>query len=289
MKTTVKFIFRSMLVLTAVAVVVTGCRKKKEEDNDTGSASDNAFAEASYNDMSTIGDQASTGTMSTFRNGNDEGSLLSACATITFNNANSSDNDSITVDFGSTNCMCADGRYRRGKILITYTGGMQYRDSNMVVHFNPMNYYVNDNNIAGTKTVTNRGHINGKLTWDIVVNGVITLANNGGTITWNSTRTRVLLAGETTYNGPINWSIAKIGVTGSANGTTANNESYTATITSQIIRDMSCGANRRHFVQGTLDFTPGNKPTRHIDFGNGTCDDIAVVTIGSNSYTVHMR
>ncbi|HEY6159965.1 MAG TPA: hypothetical protein VI112_02050, partial [Bacteroidia bacterium] len=78
MKTTVKFIFRSMLVLTAVAVVVTGCRKKKEEDNDTGSASDNAFAEASYNDMSTIGDQASTGTMSTFRNGNDEGSLLSA-------------------------------------------------------------------------------------------------------------------------------------------------------------------------------------------------------------------
>jgi hypothetical protein len=268
---------------------MSGCRKKNDEDNDTGAATDNAFAEATYNDMSTIGDQASTGNMSTYRNSTDEGSLLSNCATITFNNAVSSNNDTMTVDFGTTNCLCADGRYRRGKIVITYTGGMLYRDSGIVVNFTPSSYYVNDYYIQGTKTVTNRGHLGGQLTWDIVVNGTITKPNNGGTITWNSTRQRKLLAGETTYNGPINWSIAKVGVTGSANGTSANGDSYSATIITQLVRDFSCSANRRHFVQGTLDFTPGNKPTRHIDFGNGACDDIATVTIGNNTYTVHMN
>lgn len=46
---------------------------------------------------------------------------------------------------------------------------------------------------------------------------------------------------------------------------------------------------RRHFVQGTFDLTPSNKPTRHIDFGSGTCDDIATVTINNHTYTIHLR
>jgi hypothetical protein len=285
---TAKFIFNTLLVAVTVSLVMTSCRKKTEEDNDTDSATDNAFAEASYNDMMTIGDQASTGSLSSFRYDN-EGSLLSACATITFNNAVNTNNDTLTVDFGTTNCLCSDGRYRRGKIVITYTGGMLYRDSGIVVNFVPSNYFVNDYQIMGTKTVTNRGHIGGQLTWDIVVNGSIIKPNNGGTITFSSTRTRKLLAGETTYNGPINWAIAKVGVTGSANGTSANGDSYSASIVTQLVRDFSCSANRRHFVSGNLDFTPGSKPTRHIDFGSGACDDIAVVTIGNNTYTVHMH
>lgn len=283
-----RIILKSLLATAMVGLLISGC-KKKEEDSDTTAASDNAFAEASYNDLKTIGDQASAGTMTSFRYGNDEGSLLSACVTLSWDTAVISDPDTLTVNFGASNCLCQDGRYRRGKVIITYTGGRRYRDSGLVLTFNPSNYFVNDNQVLGTKTVTNRGHVAGKLTWDISVNGTIILANNAGTITWNSQRTRVLLSGETTYNGPINWSIAKVGVTGSANGTSANGVSYTANITSQLVRDFACGANRRHIVAGMLDFTPGNKPTRHIDFGNGACDDIAVVTIGNNSYTIHMR
>jgi hypothetical protein len=285
---TSKFIVKGLLVMATVTMVLTSCKKKEEEDNDTSSATDNAFAEASYNDMGTIGDQASYGSLSTYRNG-EEGSLLSACATITFSNTVNTDNDTLTVDFGSTNCICSDGRNRRGKIVITYTGGMLYRDSGIVVNFLPVNYFVNDNQIMGTKTVTNRGHLGNQLTWDVVVNGSIALANNGGTITWNSTRQKKLLAGETTYNGPINWAAAKVGITGQGSGTSANGTSFSATIVTQLVRDFSCGQNRRHFVQGTFDFTPGNKPVRHVDFGSGTCDDVAVVTIGTHTYTVHMH
>src|SRR5687767_7026923 len=101
-------IFRSLLVLSLAAVAITACRRDdKDEDNDTSSASDNAFAEASYNDMSTIADQASYGSLTTYKLASgDEGSLLSACATVTHDSANASDPDSITVDFGTTNCLC---------------------------------------------------------------------------------------------------------------------------------------------------------------------------------------
>jgi hypothetical protein len=48
---------------------------------------------------------------------------------------------------------------------------------------------------------------------------------------------------------------------------------------------MSFGC-RRHFTQGTLEHTPGGKATRYIDFGNGTCDDQATVTINGTTYTI---
>ena len=242
--------------------------------------------------MGTIADQASTGSTTSYRNSED-GSLLSACANITMDTLNHLDADTLIIDFGSTDCLCADGRYRRGKINVVYSGlnyPVHYRDSGMTANFTTTNYFVNDNQIMGTKTVHNNGWNSAHhLTWSVTVNGQIVLANNGGTITWNTNKTKELLAGQASHGAPINWAIAKVGLTGSASGTSADGHNFTANVTSQIIRDFTCGVNRRHFVQGTLDFTPDNKPTRHIDFGNGTCDDIAVVTIGSHQYTVHMH
>src|ERR1051326_7795912 len=102
MKTT-KFIFRGMLAVATVAFVLTSCKKKSNEDSDTGSATDNAFAEASYNDMGTIADQASTGSTTSYRNSED-GSLLSASANITMDTLNHLDADTLIIDFGSTDC-----------------------------------------------------------------------------------------------------------------------------------------------------------------------------------------
>jgi hypothetical protein len=90
---------------------------------------------------------------------------------------------------------------------------------------------------------------------------------------------------------PINWPQARIGITGSASGTTAAGNSYTANITSQLIRDFSCTPNsaqqhRHPFIQGTFQFTPSGKPTRTVDFGAGTCDLNATVTINGHTYNI---
>ena len=281
MKTS-RILLTSFTLLTVSAVLFTGCRKD-DEDTDTNAAADNAFAESCYSDVTNIADEAGiSGTLSNYRVGDNEG-ILSACATLTFDTLTSTDQDTITIDFGTVNCPCNDGRNRRGKIIVYYTG--QYRDSASAHTIGFDNYYVNDNQVLGTKTVTNLGHnAAGHLVYDINVNGQINLANAGGTITWTSQRQREWTQGESTMI----WSDDVYSITGSASGTSASNENFSVTITSPLIRNMALGC-RRHFTQGIAEITPGSRPMRTVDFGTGACDDIATVTIGTRTFTIHLR
>lgn len=277
-----RFILHSVLLLSISAFVFTGC-KKDEEDSDTSAAGDNAFAESTFNDVTNISDEAGvSGSLSNYRLGEPDG-ILTSCATITFDSVNAADQDTIHINFGTSNCTGNDGRNRRGEILVYYSGN--YRDSASVHTLTFNNYYVNDNQILGTKTVTNLGHnSSGHLVYDINVNGSIILANNAGTITWTSQRQREWTLGE----GTPAWSDDTYSVTGSASGTGADGHTFTVSITSPLIRNMAIGC-RRHFVSGTFVLTPDSKPARTVDFGSGTCDDVATVTINTHTYTIHLR
>ncbi len=283
---TKQIIFRTMLVIATSGLVLTGCRKEKQEDSDTSGSTDNAMAEATFNDVANISDEAGiSGSLSNYKNGNQDmgGILSSSCATIGLQNANTSNQDTLTIDFGTANCLCADQRYRRGKVIVYFTGLYKDSASTHTVTFN--NYFVDDNQVLGTKTVTNKGHVtNGKLTFDISVNGQIVLANNAGTITWTSTRKRVWTNGESTWN----WNDDTYAISGSANGTDRTGKTFTATITNDLIRNMALGC-RRHFTAGSFDFTPQGKAVRTVDFGTGACDNIATVTINGKTYTVYMK
>ncbi|MGL4596122.1 MAG: hypothetical protein ACRCYO_01260, partial [Bacteroidia bacterium] len=168
---TKNILFRSALVFAASAVLFTSCRRE-EEDNDTSASSDNALAESTFNDITNIADEAGkTGTLSNYRVGDDQG-ILSTCAVVTIDSLISSDQDTITVDFGSTNCTGNDGRNRRGKIKIYYTGN--YRDVGATHTITFDNYFVNENQVLGTKTVVNNGpNGSGNTVFSIDVNGQI--------------------------------------------------------------------------------------------------------------------
>lgn len=273
-----------MLLIATSALLVTGCKKEKTEeaDSDTTSSNDNALMESTFNDVSNISDEANQGSVSSYKTEGGNG-ILSACATITRDTANSADPDTLRIDFGPTNCLCADERNRRGKIIIIHTG--RYRDSATTWTTTFEDYYVNDNHVMGTRTGRNNGHNTaGHLSWTIDVNGSIELANGGGTITWTSTRTREWTEGESTPKREDD----KFSVTGSASGTGANGGSYTMNITDPLVRDMSLGC-RRHFTKGKFDLTPAGKLTRTIDFGDGTCDNKATVTIDGKTYEITLR
>jgi len=278
-----KNVFKYIMVVAIMGMLFTSCKKKQDDtDNDTSAAGDNALAEGTYNDVHNIADQASTGTLSSYTptyNSNEKG-LLSTCATVNINTTVTP--HTITVDFGSTNCLCVDGRYRRGIINITFTGN--YRDSASTHTISFTNYYVNDNQVLGTKTVTNLGRNSaGHSVFSISVNGSIikSAANGGGTITWTSTRQREWIAGESTPT----WSDDVYLITGSASGTNAHGNTFTAQITIPLRRELSC----HHFVSGRFDLTPTGKATRTIDFGNGACDDQATVTINGNVYNITLH
>lgn len=267
----------------SLTLLITSCKKKqKEEDTETTSAAENSLASSIDNDMNNIADEAGrTKNISSFKT-TESSSIMSSCATLKFDTLVNTNADSITVNYGSSNCVCNDGRSRRGSLLIVYTG--KYKDSLTTITITPINYFVNDNKVSGQKTIKNLGHNSaGHLVYEINSNISIVKADNTGTIQWSGTRHREWLTGE----GTLIWSDDKYSITGSANGTNANGRSYTSVITpgKPLIRDMSLGC-RKHFVSGELQHTPQGKPTRIIDYGNGTCDDKATVTINNTTYTI---
>jgi hypothetical protein len=263
----------SLTVLTGV--YLSSCNKSSAtKDSDTESAENNALAEANYNDVTTLVDQAAlTGDVIVgIAGGNSgnftDGSLGSSCASITVDTV--SVPHVITIDFGTSNCLCKDARYRRGKIVASFTG--RYRDAGTVISVTFNNYFVNDNQISGTKTVTNQGVNNlGHPIYSVQVNGQMIKANNAGTVTWTSARTREWVAG---FDTPV-WTDDVYSITGTASGTNASGKSYTITITEPLIRKMDC----RWFESGKMDIKPDGEPTRTLDYGNTGCDANATVTI----------
>lgn len=270
------FFIRPILILIIPVLLITSCKKDKDEkaDDDTGSAVDNAFADAVFNDASSISDQA------VLRSGTDNIVQMTPCATITFDTT--SNPKVVTIDFGPVNCLCNDGHYRRGSIIVTYSGA--YRDSGSTHTISFSNYHIDDYHVQGTKTVTNEGtNLAGNSWFSIVVNGNITEPVNGAFLTWQSSRTREWVAGESTLN-----MLDDIyHISGTASGTAFSGVNFTAGITDPLVVALNC----RWIKDGILEFTPSGFQTRVIDYGhvNGNCDAIALVTIGSNSYVITLR
>ena len=263
------------------------CKKdSKSADTDTTSAQDNSYAEGSYNDVNTMVDgSAAVGTSSSFRLAtNDPNARLegpfSGCGTVTIDTVSTT--RTITINFGTTNCMCLDGRNRRGRIIATWTG-TRYRDSGTVINITFDGYYVDDNQIKGTHKTTNLGrNAAGHLVYKVEVAGQIVKANNGGTITWNSTRQREWLTGADTPMNPLDDSYS---ITGSASGITASGDSYTINITQALIRKMTC----QWFESGKVDITPQGKATRTLDYGSTGCDANATVTISGVTFPIVLK
>ncbi len=272
------------LLLSSLYLV--SCKKDaaSSKDSDVESAEDNSLAEAHYNDVTTIIVQAAASGSVTLgiAGGNSvngtEGTLTGPCATVSIDTVNSP--HKIIIDFGITNCMCQDGRNRRGKIIASFAG--KFGSPGMAVSVTFDGYFVNDNQIKGTKTDTYMGLNNaGHPVINISVDGQIVKANGGGTISWASTRQREWVAGFTTPE----WNDDVYSITGTANGIKASGQAYSITITKPLVRKMNC----YWFESGTLDVTPEGKAVRTLDYGSTGCDNNATVTILGYTFPIVLK
>ena len=260
-----------MFIFIFACFLFSGCSKdaintitQKESDADKNSV----FAEQTFEQEQIIVDgvmMSNPGSKST----NTGTSAVSACLTITFDLVSSP--KKATLDFGTVNCPCTDGKNRRGKIIVTFSGALTDSLSYVTSTFD--NYFVDDNQVTGIRTVTNKGHnAAGHLNFQIITDGSIVLANNGGTITYITNHNREWTVGENT---PFDISDDAYSFSGSSSGTTVTNQAFTVVITSPLVWTISCN----HFVSGVFDLTPAGEVTRTVDFGNGDCDTKATVTV----------
>lgn len=283
--------FRNFVfVICLLSIISFSCKKEQKDplEYDTQTTQDNALAEGVFSDVNNIVNQAmisGTAGLITYRTIEDNTSILSGCATVTVtpNGAGGT----ISVDFGSANCYCRDFKYRRGIINFTYTGA--YTDSGTVITTTFDNYYVGKDStymfkVNGTKTVQCLGmNADSAFVYSVNVNGSMVDANSR-TMSWTSSRTRKWIAGYAT-TGINSWSDDVYTISGTSSGTNFEGNAFTAAITTPLVIDYSC----RYIAKGVIELTPSGKPTRSIDYGNGTCDDDATITVNGISFQVKLR
>ena len=180
-------------------------------------------------------------------------------------------------------------------------------DGNKVIVNNNANNAYNISTLAPISN--NSSPYNGDLNWAYALNLTIVKANSTK-ISWSCSRTKYLLntyawngypAAYSGPNNPINWSIAVIAITDtyastpSSTGTDAAGETFVSNITNPLIRNFGCNASPQPLlyslhpiVQGTINFTPGTKAIRTIDYGSGNCDLAATVTIAGVVYQIKL-
>jgi hypothetical protein len=174
--------------------------------------------------------------------------------------------------------LCTDGKYRRGIITATFTGSYWAPGTVITYAFN--NYFVDDNQVLGVKTVTNKGLNNSnQLWWEIVENGSIIKANNGGTITWISTRQLTWIEGMSTL---WVWWDDVYQLTGEAHGVNSAGADYVYTITTPLKRKLNC----QWIATGVLTLQVTGLPLITMDYGDGLCDHDANIIINGQTYPI---
>ncbi len=269
-------------LLAGMVFLLGSCSKNNTTpDNNFTAVQDDAYAESVFDNATNIADEAYALSSVNFKSSEaTEGRVyLSKCATVTLDT--SVYPRVLTIDFGDSNCLCNDGRYRRGKIIVTFTGRYFMPGTIRTTTFE--NYYVDDNQVEGTKVVTNNGfNDSGNMNWTITVNAMITLANGEGTFSWKSQRNREWTEGFSTRND--RWDNVFM-ISGKSEGQRASGLKWSRVITKPLEVKLAC----RFIVSGTMEIKVEGKATRILDFGNGECDNLATVTVDGETRTIHLR
>ena len=266
---------KNILLILLICTVFFSCRKSvRDEDNDTKAAQDFAMADIVSNDISNLLTEvmeSESGLRAT--------NLNLGCAAVTVDTL--AFPMTVSIDFGTTNCLGGDGRNRRGIINATFTG--KYRDSLTVITITTNNYYLNDHEVEGTKVVTNKGHNSAGNLWYTVVitNALITAPDGTWNISFNSNRTRVWTRGESTAV----LTDDAYEISGTMDGVSRTGNHFTAATTTPVTIELSCA----WAVSGIIEVTPDNVSPRILDFGSGGCDNNATVSVNGYTFDVEMQ
>ena len=272
---------KTILTLSILTILLYACKDENiintPEQTSTQASQDHLFAENTFNDINRVVEDGF----------NDNGLSKSSCANYKSMASDSSDADTLIIDFGEVDCLDEYGKLRRGKIIVIYTA--PYQDSLAQISTTFDHYYVNSTNwVQGSRTVTNLGrNADGDMVFDIAVDANIT--TEIGRIDWISNRTRFWTDGRNTTQYPFD-DIYK--VMGSASGNGLNNRDFTVNITDSLEVNLGCllptiTYNKRcAIVSGKVKVTPDGYAARIIDYGMGGCNCDFSVTINGKTYLV---
>jgi len=217
----------------------------------------------------------------------------SACFTVTITHPNNTPFPvRVVIDFGTVGCPGPGGHTRRGKIITDYTNRLLVPGAIAETSFD--GFYIDDIKVEGTHKITNTSSpvntipLSRQFTVD-VINAKLTKPN-GNYTEWNSHKIITQLEGLVTPTVAID-DVFKI--EGSAHGRVRRGAllvAWESTITDPLIKRFNC----RWIVKGRirtarLNATVNSPWVAVLDFGNGNCDNLAVITINGVSYNISLH
>jgi len=274
-----KLVLFNLLFVALIGSTFTSCSKDETKNDDQLMEQMNVVIEHELDQASNFSDEAyNTGTITSDLT-SDKMEIRHNCAIVTLDTSSSM--KTITIDFGNSNCLGRDGRYRRGKIITTFEGRYRALNSKHTISFD--DYFVNDNHLEGTRNVTNTGaDQNGKTTFTVTDEGKVTLTD-GLIFTYISQRIRTWTEGESTFN---IWDDV-YDISGSGSVANSKGNGFTATIQEPLTVALNCS----NITKGIIRIMPLNNEfkERVINYGDGNCDDLASVTVNGVTKIIKLR
>lgn len=270
----------SILSVGAIALTFNSC-KKEEPDTETQSAVDNSVCEGEFTSRMHIINSIAikeNGVKSLMEYGR------TSCPAIIINPADTLDGFpvTLTLDYGSGCTDSVDGKIRSGQITARFDHSWDTAGTIIVVKL--INYYVKNNAAANAvqyacDSITVKRNSLTSFTNSIIGGKCISPSWN---LEWAGNRTVTQTAGFAT---PLNAYDDVYSLTGDANGKNRNGKTYTVVVTSPVVKRSSCS----WIESGRIDITPQDLATRTVDYGNGTCDNQATLTINGNTFSFTMN
>lgn len=290
MKTTTLNLIRTGILIAAMLLGTLSCKKDSsssqsaDEQTTIDLAGSSTGAESLYDDAFDVVVQGSeeSGVSVNSTAGltvNSAGESLAsytavACATVTLSPQDPSVfPKTMTIDYGD-GCTSVNGITRKGKLVVTLSGKVRTPGSTISVIFD--NYSVNGYTLTGTYALTPVAGAGGGVNYTVAItNGSITLPS-GAAYTYSADETFTQTGGIGTPDVTDDTYEITGDFTYSGNGNT-----ITGTVTNPLIRTADC----KNITSGTISFVyKGLNGT--LDFGSGTCDNIATVKVGVKTSTI---
>lgn len=287
---------RIFILGLALSLSILSCSKDDSTNDTTAMSSDEAKSSAKIDamndDVSNLVEEQEMNTYQDATNGKSVASAnteFSSCATVTRVPAfgtplSPGDTVTKTIDFGTTGCTLNNGNVLKGKIIITFV--YQPNAASHTITYTFENFYHNAIKFDGTKTFTRvmaSTAANATIHPVVTMNMDLTATFPGGAVfTRVGQRVREIVEG----GGNADWSDNVYQITGNWITTGPNGGTQTATITTPLRVKMSCVAVNKPLIVSGVITVVRNGHTATLDYGDGTCDNTAVLTVNGNEYTI---
>lgn len=267
----------------------------KDENSSTINAADakaSAQIDAMNDDVSNIVEEQEANTYANSTSGKTGDlavSTLTTCATITRVPAfgtvvTPGTTVTKTIDFGTTGCTLDNGNVVKGKIIITFLYQPDATSHSITYTFD--NFYHNAIKFEGNKTFT-RTMIS--TTANPISHPQVTMVMDmtatfpeAGVYHRVGSRVREIIEGFGTET----WADNIYKITGAWETTTPSGATESSTISEPLHVKMSCVAVNKPLIVSGIITIVRNDSTATLDYGSGECDNLAVLTVGGNSYNI---